>query len=192
MVPAIFWRAFSRDPVGSPPPQSQASWQPPSFCPRAGQLIPASASRAIPYLDYSPGPGPLAHNLHQIGIRTIVLQLAGQFKEVEDRIAGLFARRRRHHAVLLVVGLLDRAAPLGFGNGLGHRIGHVVGIQQRHPLHMASGAADGLDQRALGPQETFLIRIEDRHQAHLRQVQTLPQQSSPPPARRIPPAAGPG
>lgn len=125
------------------------------------------------------GLGGLTNHLHQIRVGAVLLELPRKLQEGEDRIAGLLARRHRHHAVLLVVGLLDLPAPLGFGNGLGHRIGHVVGIEQRHPLHVPGSSADGLDQRALGPQEAFLVGIEDRHQAHLRQVQTFPQQVHP-------------
>jgi len=41
---------------------------------------------------------------------------------------------------------------------------------------MARGAADGLDERALRSQEPFLVRIEDRHQRHLGQIQAFAQQ----------------
>ena len=44
---------------------------------------------------------------------------------------------------------------------------------------MACSPANGLDQGALSPQEAFFVGIEDRHQAHLRQVETLPQQVHP-------------
>ena len=41
---------------------------------------------------------------------------------------------------------------------------------------MARGAADGLDEGALRTQESFLVRVEDRHQRHFGQVQALAQQ----------------
>jgi hypothetical protein len=70
--------------------------------------------------------------------------------------------------VLDVVGVLDGAATLSFRDGLDHRIGEVVGIKKGFALDVAGGAADRLNQGALGPQETLLVSIEDRHQRHLR------------------------
>ena len=44
------------------------------------------------------------------------------------------------------------------------------------PVHVPRRAADGLDQRAGRTQEAFLVRIQNRDQRHLRQVQTFAQQ----------------
>ena len=41
---------------------------------------------------------------------------------------------------------------------------------------MARGAARGLDQARRAAQETFLVRVQNRHQRHLRQVEPLAQQ----------------
>ena len=41
---------------------------------------------------------------------------------------------------------------------------------------VARGPADGLDQRRAGAQEALLVGVQDRHQRHLGQVETLPQQ----------------
>ena len=74
------------------------------------------------------------------------------------------------HAICLSrrrVGLADRRL---------HRIGHHVGVQDRHAVDVPRGAADRLDQRALGAQEAFLVGVEDRHQRHLGNVEALAQQ----------------
>ena len=41
------------------------------------------------------------------------------------------------------------------------------------PVDVPSGAAHGLDQRGVGAQEAFLVGVEDGHQRHLGQVETL-------------------
>ena len=47
------------------------------------------------------------------------------------------------------------------------------------PVHVARGAADRLDQRAVGAQEALLVGIEDGHQRDLGQVESLAQQVDP-------------
>ena len=42
--------------------------------------------------------------------------------------------------------------------------------------HVAGGPADGLDQRGARPEEALLVGVQDRHQRHLGQVETLAQQ----------------
>ena len=44
------------------------------------------------------------------------------------------------------------------------------------PLMWRAARPDGLDQRALGAQEAFLVGVEDRHQRHLGHVEALAQQ----------------
>jgi hypothetical protein len=51
-----------------------------------------------------------------------------------------------------------------------------VGVEDGLAVGVARGAADGLDQRALGAQEAFLVGVEDRHQRDLGHVQALAQQ----------------
>src|SRR3546814_17112634 len=43
-------------------------------------------------------------------------------------------------------------------------------------VESACGAANGLNQRALGTQEAFLVGVEDRDQRDLRNVEALAQQ----------------
>ena len=76
----------------------------------------------------------------------------------------------------LVVGHLFGAAAVGFVDGFAHRVGDAVGIQNGGAVQVARGAAYGLDQRAFGTQEAFLVRIQDRHQRHFGNIQPLAQQ----------------
>ena len=71
---------------------------------------------------------------------------------------------------------LLRAPPLGLADRRLHRVGHPVGVQDRHAVDVPRGAADRLDQRALGAQEPFLVGVEDRDQRHLGNVEAFAQQ----------------
>ena len=64
-------------------------------------------------------------------------------------------------------GLLD--APL-------HRAGDAIGVEDRAAVDVSRRAADGLNQRAIAAQESFLIRVENRDERHLGQVETFAQQ----------------
>ena len=76
----------------------------------------------------------------------------------------------------LVVGDLLGAAPVGLVDRLAHRVGDLVGVHVHLAVDVAGGAADGLDQAARRAQEALLVGVEDRHQRHLGQVETLAQQ----------------
>ena len=52
----------------------------------------------------------------------------------------------------------------------------VVGVHDDLAVDMARGAADRLDQRALGAQVALLVGVQDRDQRNLGQVQTLAQE----------------
>ena len=60
-----------------------------------------------------------------------------------------------------VVILLDGAATVGFGDGSLHTLGEVVGIHNHVAFNVAGGAADGLDEGALGTQEAFFVGIQN-------------------------------
>ena len=79
-------------------------------------------------------------------------------------------------AVTLVVGDLLRPAPLGLVDGAPHGTGDLVGIEDHLAVRVARGAADGLDERAVGTQEALLVGVEDGDQRHLGDVQALAQQ----------------
>ncbi len=78
--------------------------------------------------------------------------------------------------MLLVMGPLHRAAALGLIQGAADGIGHHIGIQNGAATQVAGGASDGLDERAGGAQEAFLVGIEDRDQRDLRQIKPFAQQ----------------
>ena len=71
------------------------------------------------------------------------------------------------------------APALGLADRPFHGTGDAVRIEDRPAIEVTRRPTDGLDQRALGAQETFLVRIEDRHQRHLGHVQALAQQVDP-------------
>ena len=81
-----------------------------------------------------------------------------------------------HDAVGLVEGVLLGPSPLGLVNGPAHGGGNGVGIHDHQAVGVAGRPADGLDEGGLGAEEALLVRVQDRHQTHLGQVQTLPQQ----------------
>ena len=67
-------------------------------------------------------------------------------------------------------------APFGFADRAAHRFRHGVAIQDGLAVDIARRPADGLDQRALGTQETLFVGIEDRHQRHFRNIKPFAQQ----------------
>ncbi len=68
------------------------------------------------------------------------------------------------------------AAAVGLGDGALHRSRHLVGIEDHLAVDVARGAADGLDQRGLAAQKTFLVGVEDRDQRAFGNVEAFTQQ----------------
>ena len=81
-----------------------------------------------------------------------------------------------HNAVLLIIGVLDGAAAFRLVDGRPHGGRDLVGVHDDEAVCVSGRPADGLDQAGLGPEEALLVRVQDRHQADLRQVQPLPQE----------------
>jgi hypothetical protein len=102
-----------------------------------------------------------------------VLVLARQ--HVGD-VGDLLPQRLRVDALRGVVRDLLRAPAVGLLDRGLHRRRHRVGVHVHLARHVSRGAADGLDQRRARTQEAFLVRVQDRHQRHLGQVETLTQQ----------------
>ena len=75
-----------------------------------------------------------------------------------------------------VESVLQAAAALRFVHGAAHGVGNGIGIEDHQALGISRGAADGLNQTGLTAEEALLIRIEDRHQRHLGQVETFTQE----------------
>src|SRR3954468_8571095 len=101
-------------------------------------------------------------------------RLALGLQELRD-VADPLDDRRRRDAVLLVVGDLDRAPAGRLLDGRAHRRRLLVGVHEHGALDVPRRAADRLDERRLAAEEALLVRVEDRDQGHLRQVQALAQ-----------------
>ena len=68
------------------------------------------------------------------------------------------------------------AAAVGLRHGAFHRAGDRVGVEDHLAVDVAGGAADGLNQRRLAAQKTFLVGVEDRDQRAFGNVEALAQQ----------------
>ena len=78
--------------------------------------------------------------------------------------------------MLLVEVVLNRTAALRLVDGRPHGGRDLVGVHDDQALRVSGGAADGLDEGCLAAEEALLVRVQDGHQRHLRQVQALPQE----------------
>ncbi len=65
----------------------------------------------------------------------------------------------RRDVILGVVGELLGAAAIGFVDGLLHRAGHPVGVENCAALDVARAAADGLDEGRGAAKITFLVGV---------------------------------
>src|ERR1017187_1642099 len=110
----------------------------------------------------------LLGQLSLVGIPAVILRSA--FKLGDGLLDGL-GRDAMPAVVLLLHG-----TPLARDvDGLLHGIGLPIRVHDDLSAHVAGGAADGLNQRALGAQEAFLVGVENGDQGHLRQIQSLAQ-----------------
>src|SRR3954454_20800450 len=96
--------------------------------------------------------------------------------DVVEDVRDLLAQRLRVYAVGLVVGHLLVPPPVGLFDRLLHRRGDRVGVHVHLAGDVASGTTDRLDERRARPEEAFLVGVEDRHEGHLREVETLAQE----------------
>ena len=78
--------------------------------------------------------------------------------------------------MLAVVRHLELAAPLGLVDRRAHRGRHAIGVHDHAAFDVPGRAADDLDERALRPQITLLVGVEDRDERHLGEVDPLAQQ----------------
>ena len=60
-----------------------------------------------------------------------------------------------------------------------HRIGRAVGVHYDFAAHVSRSATYHLDQRRLAPEKALLIRVEDRYQRYLGQVDAFAEQVDP-------------
>jgi len=97
-------------------------------------------------------------------------------RDMGDDVADIALDRRGGDAVFAVIRFLLFAAAAGFVERPLHAAGNTIGIENDAPVDIASGAADGLDERGFGTQKPLLIRVEDRNQSAFGDVQPFPQQ----------------
>jgi len=81
--------------------------------------------------------------------------------------------------VLVVIGHLDFAASVRLVNGLPHRVRHMIGVHHHLAADVPRSPPDRLNERVAGAEESLLVCIQDRHERHLREIQTFPQQVHP-------------
>src|ERR1019366_2546875 len=79
-------------------------------------------------------------------------------------------------AVRIVVSDLFRAAAIGLPDGLYHRAGHAIGVENSAGLDVPRAAADGLDERRGAAQVAFLVGIEDSDERDFGEVEALAEQ----------------
>ena len=92
------------------------------------------------------------------------------------RLRDLLDDRLRGYAVLEVVRLLDRAAARRFADRRLHRFRHGIRVHYDAAVCVSRGSSDHLDQRRFRTEQPFLIRVEDRNERYLGQVDSLAQQ----------------
>ncbi len=85
----------------------------------------------------------------------------------------------RDDPALEVVRALDLAAASGLLDGPLHRGRHGVGVHDDAAVHVSRGAPDRLDERARTAEKPLLVRVEDRDERHLGQVEPLAQEIDP-------------
>ena len=112
----------------------------------------------------------LAGNAGNVGADMVAL-----VDGIED-VGNVALDRFRRDAVFLVIGHLLLAAARGLVHRPLHGAGDVVGIEDDLAVDVSRGAADRLDERGFGAQETFLVGIEDGDEAAFGNVEALAQQ----------------
>ena len=78
--------------------------------------------------------------------------------------------------MFLIVRLLNRASPLRLLDRRPHRIRDRICIHDNMPLGISRCSANRLNQGRFRTQESLFIRIQNRHQRNLRDIQTLTKQ----------------
>jgi len=104
-----------------------------------------------------------------------VVALVDAVQYVGDALADALGR----DAVLGIVGFLFLAPAIGLRDGALHGACEAIRIENDAAVDVAGGAPDGLDQRGLAAQETFLVGVQDGDQGAFRNVEALAQQVDP-------------
>ena len=66
----------------------------------------------------------------------------------------------RRNAMLCVVCHLLGSSSVGFVDGLLHTLGYLVGIENGSSIHVAGCTTNGLGERAMAAEKSFLVCIE--------------------------------
>ena len=82
----------------------------------------------------------------------------------------------RSDAMFFIVCELQCASAACLVDGLLHRVGDFVGIHDDRAVEVTCCASHGLCQRAVGAQESLFVGIEDGHERHFGQVESLTEQ----------------
>ena len=83
--------------------------------------------------------------------------------------------RLRHDSVFLVVLLLNRAAAIGFVYSPLHRISDGIRVENHLAVHVSCRTTGSLYERPFGSEETFLVGVQNSHQRHFGQIESLTQ-----------------
>ena len=78
--------------------------------------------------------------------------------------------------MFFVIGFLNGAAAVGFGDGFVHGIGHVVCVHDYMAFTVSGSSSDGLDEGGFGTEEAFFVCIQDCYQGDFRDVQAFPEE----------------
>ena len=73
----------------------------------------------------------------------------------------------------VVVGNLFVATSRRFFDGGRHAVGDFVRVHDDAAVDVTGGTASGLGEASVASEKTLFVRIHDRHEAHLRQVQSF-------------------
>lgn len=101
---------------------------------------------------------------------------SGRIVDAVDDVLDLLRYPARRDAVLQVKADLLFTPAFRFGNGTLHGLRNFISIEDGCAMDVARRTPNGLNQRTLRTQEAFLVRIQNRDQRHLGNIQPLTQQ----------------
>ncbi len=103
----------------------------------------------------------------------------GSLVDGRKGLADLLLDRPRGDPVLPIVLLLELPAAFRLLDRPLHRLGDAVRVQDHLAAQIARRPPAGLDQRALASKETLLVGVQDPHERHLGEVESLTEEIDP-------------
>src|SRR5690348_4178233 len=79
----------------------------------------------------------------------------------------------RGDVIFRVVSKLLGAAAIGFVDGLIHRVGAAIGVENGAALDVAGAAANGLNERGGAAEITFLVGVENGDEGNFGKVEAF-------------------